>query len=305
MSILASAAVTSASGYTGKYITRVLLAQGHRVRSLTAHPHRPNPFGDSVEIVRLAFDDAETLRANLTGVATLYNTYWVRFSHGQVTFDRAVQNTLALFRAAKDAGVRRVVHVSITNPSEDSPLPYFRGKALLERALRESALSYAILRPAVIFGLEDILINNIAWFLRKFPAFGIPGDGKYGLQPIFVEDMARLAIDAAQQSENLLLDAVGLEVFSFEEIVRLIARTIGSRTKIFHVHPRFAFLACNFVGRFVGDVVLTRDEIAGLMANLLVSQQPPTGHTRLSEWLAQNAAHLGTRYASELARHFR
>ncbi|GFP42851.1 hypothetical protein HKBW3C_01975 [Candidatus Hakubella thermalkaliphila] len=163
--------VTGAFGYTGKYITRKLLSMGKRVRTLTGHPARQNPFGDQVSIFPFNFDKPSQLVKSLQGAITLYNTYWVRFSQGQITFDKAIQNTKTLIQAAQEAGVRKIVHLSITNASEESSLPYFRGKRLLEKAIMHSKLSYAIIRPTVIFGSEDILINNIAWLLREFPVF--------------------------------------------------------------------------------------------------------------------------------------
>jgi uncharacterized protein YbjT (DUF2867 family) len=297
--------VTGAFSYTGKYITRRLLDKEKRVRTLTGHPERQNPFGDRVSVAAYNFENPSELEKSLRGATTLINTYWVRFSHGAATFERAVENTKILIAAAKRAGVRRIVHVSITNPSENSSLPYFRGKALLEKAVQESGLSYAILRPAVIFGPEDILINNIAWFLRAFPVFGVPGRGDYGLQLIFVEDMADLVVDAAGRNDDYVLDAVGPEIFGFEELVRLIAQTIGRPARIVHVPPAVAWLACWMAGLAVRDVVLTPEEIKGLMANLLVSRQTPTGTTRLTDWLKKNADSVGARYASELGRHFR
>lgn len=297
--------ITGAFGYTGRYIARRLLAMGERVRTLTGHPNRPNPFHGQIEITPFAFDDhAELVRA-LTGASTLYNTYWVRFEHGPVSFEKAVQNTLSLFRAAKETGIRRVVHVSITNPSLDSPLPYFRGKAVLERALAESGLSYAIIRPSVIFGREDILINNIAWLLRKFPVFAVPGDGQYRLQPVYAEDVAELAVNAGHESADITVDAVGPETHAYEALVRLIADAIGRRVRIVRVPPALALMLSETLGLIVRDVVLTRQEIDGLMAGLLVSCGPPTGRTRFSEWLKEEATTLGIRYASELARHYR
>ncbi len=296
--------VTGAFGYTGQYITRRLLALGQRVRTLTGHPDRPNPFGEQVQAAWFNFDDPLALVESLRGADVLYNTYWVRFSHGTVTFDQAVENTRTLIRAAQEAGVRRVVHVSIANPSLDSPLPYYHSKALLEEAVRTSGLSYAILRPTVIFGPEDILINNMAWLVRRFPLFVVPGDGQYGLQPIFVQDMAGLAVRVAQEDENIVLDAVGPESYTFDELLRLIARTLGRRVRLLHLPPGVALLLSRLVGLAVRDVVLTREEVQGLMANLLVSHSPPTGETRLSEWLRQNAEQVGSRYASELKRHY-
>jgi uncharacterized protein YbjT (DUF2867 family) len=296
-------AVTGAFGYSGLHLARLLLDRGERVRNLTGHPDRPDPFGGRVEVARFRFDDPASMRATLADVRVLYNTYWVRFDHGASTFARAVEHTRALFRAAAEAGVERVVHVSITNPSLDSRLPYFRGKAENEHALRESGLSYAILRPAVFFGGRDVLINNIAWLLRRLPVFGV-APGKYGIQPIHVEDMAQLAVAQGERSDNVILDAVGPETFEFQELVRLIRLAVGSRSPITPV-PKWLLLATSrIVGSMVGDVVLTRDEVEGLTANLLVSGNPPTASTRFSDWLSANAQHLGVEWASELHRHY-
>lgn len=297
--------VTGAFGYTGKYITQRLIAAGRRVLTLTGRPDRPNPFSEEVTAAPFDFDQPDKLVRTLRGVDTLYNTYWVRFNYGGTTYDQAVANSKILFSAAVEAGVRRVVHVSITNPSLDSKLPYFRGKALLEAALKETGLSHAILRPAVIFGKEDILINNLAWLLRRFPLFAIPGNGTYRLQPIYVEDMAELAVEAGRATENRLVDAIGPETFTFDELVRAIAATVGRRTWITHAPPELALFVSRFISRFVNDVLLTRDEVNGLLADLLVTDSPPAGTTRLSDWMRENAATLGSRYASELKRHFR
>lgn len=296
--------VTGAFSYTGKYITRRLLARGERVRTVTGHPNRPDPFGGRVAAFPYNFERPADLAKTLEGAATLYNTYWIRFSRGGVTHQKAVENTRVLLRAAREAGVRRIVHFSITGADPASSLTYFRGKGLLENAIRESGLSYALLRPTVVFGAEDILINNIAWILRRFPVFALPGDGQYRLQPVYVDDLAGLAATAGQQTVNLETDAVGPETYTFEDLVRLIAQTVGRNVRIIHVPPRLALTATDLIGRFVSDVVLTHAEIEGLSTNLLVSHRPPTCPTRLSDWLRDHAATVGTGYASEIARHY-
>jgi uncharacterized protein YbjT (DUF2867 family) len=297
--------VTGAFGFTGRYITSQLLAQGKKVRTLTNHPANPSPFADKVEVMPLNFDDVDALARNLEGATVLFNTYWIRFPGHGMTFERAVANSRALLEAAKRAGVPRLVHISITNASEDSPLPYFLGKGIVERAISSSGISHAIVRPALIFGSGDILINNIAWLLRKFPFFAIPGAGDYRLQPVFAEDLARIAVDAAAQSGNLVVDAVGPEVFRFYELVDLITRIVGSRARMVHVSPQLALFFASLVGRITHDMTLTRDEIRGLMADLLISDSQPTAPTRFSEWLQANRASVGTSYASELARRSR
>ena len=296
--------ITGALSYTGKYATRLLLDRGYKIRTLTFHPDRANPFGDKVQVFPYTFDDPGQLTQNLGGASTLINTYWVRFPQGTSTFEAAVQNTRILIGAAKDAGVGRIVHVSIANPSLGSPLGYYQGKAQLEQAVLQSGLSYTILRPTVIFGLEDILINNIAWFIRRFPVFGIPGDGKYQIRPIYVGDMAQLIIEAVAQQGNFLLDAVGPEMFTFEELVRLIAEQVGRSVRLLHLPPRLAYVFTSVIGRFVGDIILTWEEYQGLRANLLAPEGPSSGETSLRQWLMSNRRRLGIQYASEIARHF-
>jgi len=297
--------VTGAFSYTGKYITQHLLSVGEKVRTLTARPEHENPFGLQVEACPFNFDKPRELVNSLRGAKTLYNTYWVRYPHGHITFDKAVENNKTLIQAAEEAGIRRIVHISITNPSEESPFPYFRGKALVERAITESKLSYAIIRPTVIFGLEGILFNNIAWLLRKFPLFAIPGSGDYRIQPVFVEDMAEVAVSAGHRDENVVTDAVGPEVFTFNELVRLIADRINRRSRIIHVSPGLAFPLAKLIGYAVRDIVITRDEIGGLMSNLLLSKSQPTAQTQFSDWLSLNADRIGRRYISGLERRYR
>lgn len=297
-------AVTGAFGYSGRHITELLLAQGKRVRSLTGHPDRPDPFGGRVEVRKLEVGDPAALRRALSGVEVLYNTYWIRFAHGTASHARAVEHSRRLFDAAAEAGVERIVHVSITHPSPDSPLPYFRGKAEVERALAASGISHAVLRPAVFFGGRDVLINNIAWLLRRLPVFGVV-PGSYGVQPIHVEDLARLAVEQGEGRTTVTLDAVGPEVFAFGELVQLVRRAIGSRALIAPVPPWLLLLSSRLLGPLLGDVVLTADEVAGLTANLLVSRGPPTARTRFTTWLGEHADGLGRAWANELDRHFR
>lgn len=295
-------AVTGAFGYSGKYIGRRLLEQGNKVITLTNSPDRPDPFGGKVKAYPLDFDDPHRLRETLRGVSVLYNTYWVRFNHRLFTFADAVRNTKRLFEAAKAGGVERIVHVSITNPSLDSPLEYFRGKAELERVLAECGVSYAILRPAILFGEEDILINNIAWALRKLPVFGVFGDGEYRLQPIHVDDFAGLAVEQGARRENVVVDAIGPETFTYRELVRTIGESIGKRRPVVSVPPAVGYFAGWLLGKIVGDVVITREEIRALMTGLLCVDAPPTGTMRLTDWARDHADALGHRYASELSR---
>jgi NADH dehydrogenase len=294
--------VTGAFGYSGRYLAARLLEAGFRVRTVTNSPGRENPFGDRVEPRPFDFDHPDRLAESLRGAAVLYNTYWVRFNTDMFGHAEAVENTRTLFAAARRAGVGRIVHVSITNPSLDSELEYFRGKAELERELGACGVPHSIVRPAVLFGGEDILVNNIAWMLRRLPVFGVFGDGHYRLEPIHVEDFAALLVREGAESGDRTVDAVGPEAFTYRELVREIGRAIGVRRPIVSIPPSLGYAAAWLLGKLLRDVVLTREEIEGLMQDRLYTGSPPVGQVKLSEWARLNASTLGRRYASELGR---
>jgi NADH dehydrogenase len=297
--------VTGAFGYIGKYIAKSLLTDGREVRTITTHPDKPNPFGSAVRGFPYSFDDPPRLTSSLAGAETLFNTYWIRFERYGQTFESALRNTRTLFECAREAGVKRIVHISVTNPSLDSPLPYYRGKAMQERMLAEVGVPHSIVRPTLVFGDEDILVNNMAWLIRKFPVFPIFGSGRFRVQPVFVEDLAAVAVEQASASGDATLDAIGPETVTFEEAVRLMAEKMGKRRLFAHVPPSLGLAAGRVIGRFVRDEILTRDELAGLMQELLTSRQEPNCPTRFSNWIEENAATVGRRYTSEVARHFR
>ena len=241
----------------------------------------------------------------MQGAGVFYNTYWIRYAHGRITFDLAVENTRTLFEAAKRAGVGRIVHFSVTNVSSGSGLPYFRGKAQVEDMLVGLGIPYAIIRPTLVFGVGDLLLNNMAWALRRFPVFPVYGNGDYPVQPVYVEDLAAQAVEAGSQSESSVADAAGPDTFSFEALLRLLASSMGVRRRFLHTPPSVGLALTRLVGLLMRDMALTHDEVVGLMDGLLTSGEPPTGTTRLSDWLSDNAGGLGRRYVSELRRNWR
>ncbi len=297
--------VTGAFSYTGSYIARELLARGMRVRTLTNHRERAGMFEGQVEVRPLEFSHPAQLVESMRGASVLYNTFWIRFARKSMTFERAVENTKALLDASVEAGVQRVVHVSVTNPDIESDLPYFRGKAEAELAVANSGLSHAILRPAVLYGADGVLINNLAWLMRLFPVFPVPGDGKYRMQPAFVEDFAKLAVSCGGETMSYTLDAVGPETFSFNELLRLIAGSVNRRALLIHLPPEMAVWLSRVPGLVLRDVLMTPDEVKGLSRNLLASSSIPTCSTRLSDWMKENAGRFGRRYINDFARHYR
>lgn len=297
--------VTGAFSYSGSAIAQRLLASGRSVKTLTFHPDRPHPRASEIEAALYRFDDPVALARSLEGVTTLYNTYWVRFGHARTTFANAISNSRALFHAARRAGVQRIVHISIANPAIDSPLPYYRGKALVERALAETGVPYSIVRPTWIFGGErDVLANNIAWILRHMPLFALPGKGDYRVQPVHVEDLACICESLAQAAGDIVVDAAGPETLTFDELIGRVASALGRRSPILHVPPVIMAAAARALGVLVHDVVLTPDEIRGLTSGLLVSHHTPLGRIAFTAWLEANRDSIGHTYANELDRHF-
>ncbi len=297
--------VTGAFGYTGRAIARRLLAQERRVRTLTNHPQRPGTEDIKVDVAPLQFADRAALVESLRGADVLYNTYWVRFRHGKIGFGEAIANTRTLIGAAVEAGVRKVVHISVSNPAADSHLDYYAGKARTEDVVRASGLPWAIVRPTLVFGTGDILLNNIAWLLRRMPVFIVAGLGTYRVQPVALEDVAEIATWAAEQSDSVTVDAAGPETITYSELVEDIAIAVGRRPRFAYLPPGLTLLAGDLVGAFMRDVVLTRQELQGLMEELLVSNEKPRGTHRFDNWLLTNADTLGRSYASELERHWR
>ncbi|GAC1513451.1 MAG: hypothetical protein NVS1B3_17900 [Candidatus Dormibacteraceae bacterium] len=297
--------VTGAFSYTGRHIAQRLLVQGRRVRTLTNHPQRPGADEMKIEVAPLQFKDRAALVESLRGADVLYNTYWVRFRHGKTGFGEAVANTRTLVGAAVEAEVRKIVQISVSNPSADSHLDFYAGKARAEEVVQRSGLKWAIVRPTLVFGTGDILINNIAWLLRRMPVFVIPELGSYRVQPVAVEDVAEIATWAAEQTHNLVVDAAGPDTLTYMELVERIAIAVGRRPRFVYLSPRLTLWAGRMVAAYVHDVILTPQELQGLMEELLVSSEKPRGTRRIDNWLLSASASIGRTYMSELARHWK
>lgn len=296
--------VTGAFGYSGAAIARELHGAGHQVRTLTGHPGRA-PAGTEIDVRPMNFADPAALARDLDGAHTLYCTYWVRFPHGDVTHDTAVRNSRIIFDAAASAGVQRIVHVSITHADPASPYPYFRGKGEVEKHLQDTGIPYVILRPAILFGGDGVLLNNIAWLLRRVPVFAIGGGGEYRIRPIHVDDLARLCLDMGSRTDSVTIDAVGPESVKFRDMVTAIRSATGSRALIVPAPGWLIPPLSAALGAVLRDVLLTPEEYQAMAAGLADSDAPAVGQTAVTEWIAANGSELGRTYASELNRHYR
>jgi uncharacterized protein YbjT (DUF2867 family) len=301
---MARHAVTGAFGFTGRAIATRLLEAGDEVVTLTRRSGAGDPLAARVTVHRYDTGDPARLAASLAGVDTLYNTYWLRFPRAGATFEAAVARSAGLFAAARSAGVRRLVHVSVVNASPDAETPYVRAKAALEALVRSSGLEWVIVRPTLTYGPDDILINNLAWALRRFPVYGLPGLGRYTVQPVHVDDVARICVEAGSGVQGRVVDAAGPEVLTYRELVEIVRRAVESRSVVLPMPKAVVLATAKLIGLVVRDVVLTRDEIRELTSSLLTSRQPPLGRIAISEWVREHADALGRRWASELARNY-
>lgn len=299
-----SAVVTGAMSYIGSAVATSLQKRGWEVRALTNRARPLHPDQAPLPAHPLQFVDRTALVSALAGARVLVNTYWVRYPEHGVSFDQAVANSAILFEAARAAGVERIVQVSVSNASLASDLPYYRGKAQVEAHLAGLGGSYAIVRPTWVVGEQDILLNNVAWFLRRFPVFAMPGSGRYRVQPISLAETGEVVAGAALGDDCPTLDAAGPEILTFEEVVGAVAAAIGRPRPIIHLPTALVLALIRLIGRLMGDVILTREEIAGLADEMLVSSAPPLGTTPFRHWLADHGTVLGTAYRSEWRRHF-
>jgi uncharacterized protein YbjT (DUF2867 family) len=300
-------AVTGAFGFTGRSIAVQLLAAGREVVTLSRRTGAGDPLGQRIRVEPFEPDGSgapERIEAALRGVDVLYNTYWIRFPRAGMTYERAVAHSATLLAAARRAGVRRVVHVSVVNASIDGPTPYVRAKAALEAVVRGAGMEWAIVRPTLTFGPGDILLNNLAWALRRLPVYGILGRGRYTVQPVHVEDVARICLEAAAAETGRTVDAAGPEVLRYRDLVEAIRAAIGSRSVVVPMPASLVLTAARVLGLLVGDVVLTRDEVLELTSSFLTSAQAPLGTIRVSDWIREAAPTLGWSWASELRRNY-
>ncbi len=304
--------ITGAFSFSGRYITNELLNLGEPVETLTGHPDKNSPYYDKIKIMKYSFDNFDQMVENFRGVDTFYNSYWIRFPYKTMTWRQAVINCNLLFQACKKAGVKKIVHISVTNNSLDSPYSYFKGKAVVEELLKRSGVPYTILRIAWFFEDNDILCNNIAWILRRFPIFGLFYDGKFKLQPVSAKTLARVAVESRYLgpetiNNNKIINVIGPETFTWQEFISEINNALGLKS-IFFPFPGYyiyiPLIVSSILGYFLHDRLLTFEEVNSLRDNLCLTDSPPIGTIKFSEWLKTNKTKLGKKWNGEIPRHY-
>jgi len=311
-----TAAITGANSYTGRYISKILLAStdtNFKIRNLTNSPNRKHDLGEKAfETMPLAYHDTSQMAKILEGTDVLFNTYWVRYNdYKGITREQSIQNSKNIVDAAKMAGVKKIVYSSHTQTSLDSPLQYIRGKAEVEQYIRESGLEYGFVKPCCIFGDtpdESIVINNISYFMRTFPVFPVSGDASsYHLQPVHVRDLAELMVDCATDPAKTSheVDAVGHK-FTVNELLTTIKDTLGLRRLIVnHVPIDVCYYGTKPIDLIFNDKFIERDDLLLMSSGITCSLEPPTGKRKLTDFLEKYKDTIGRRYISSNARYYK
>lgn len=249
-----------------------------------------------IEVRPHAFGDPDALAAAFEGVRTFYNTYWIR-TGDSTGYASAVARSKELIDAATAAGVERIVHLSVLGASADAPYPYFRAKAEVEEHGRNSGVAFAAVRPALIFGGSSALLSNLAWMLRRLPVMGVAGDGTYRVRPVHVDDVADICVDLGARDptelDGTVVDAVGPDRPTYDELVRHVRTAVGGRARMVHLPVPAVIFGARVLGWVLEDEVLTRDELVSTMAGIADTDGPATGSTSVIEWLYRRGDSLG------------
>lgn len=293
--------VTGAFGNTGRVITAGLVGKGHRVRTLTDHPD-PAADPEQVEALPHAWDDPARLAEAFDGITTLYNTYWMRLGDASGRYETATDRCIQLIDAAAGAGVERIVHISVAHPSLDSPYPYFRGKAEVEAHLKGVGVPWAAVRPALVFGGDSVLLNNLAWLLRRLPVFALAAGGDYRVRPVHVDDLARICVEAGARDVDETIDAVGPERPTFRQLVTEVRDAVGARTRLVGLPARLVLPASRALGMVLRDDLLSRHELLSTVEGLADTAGQATGTIEVSRWLTEHSSELGREYVNERRR---
>lgn len=222
--------LSGGTGFVGGHLRRALLEKGHRIR-LLAHK-RGDGFEDGVEVVEGDVTRPDTFAAHLAGCDAAINLVGIirEFPAQGITFEKLlVQATRNMVDGAKGAGIKRYLQMSALGTRPNATSAYHRSKFLAEEYVRASGLDYTIFRPSIIFGPKDDFINKLAGYIKGYPAVPVIGDGKYRLQPIAADDVARCFTMALEMPETVgkTYEICGIDRLTYNEMLDTIGRVLG------------------------------------------------------------------------------
>jgi uncharacterized protein YbjT (DUF2867 family) len=267
--------VFGGTGFVGRRVVRHLRESGTTVRIVSRH----RGLGEDAGIEQITADarDQHSVEAAVAGADGVVNAISLYVEHGSDTFHSVHMETAAkIARAARQAGIRRFVQVSGIGANTASPSSYIRSRGEGEAAVQTAFPGAVIVRPAVMFARDDAFLTTILRLLRSLPAYPIFGDGKTRLQPVYVDDVAAAIAQILRQSQNPhpVYELAGPRIYSYEELLRTIARIAGLRPVLMHV-PFLFWNALARVAEMLPQPPLSRNQVELMQIDTTASENLP------------------------------
>jgi uncharacterized protein YbjT (DUF2867 family) len=270
--------VFGGSGLIGRHTVRALARAGHRVRVAVREPNLANyllPAGHvgQIQIVKCNVTNAEQVAAALRGADAAINLVGVLYSRGSQSFQALHADAPAtIAKAAKNAGLETLVHISTMGISPQSESAYSRTKAEGDEALRAEFPQATLVRPSIIFGPEDDFFNKFANLARFLPALPLIGGGNTKFQPVFVGDVAQAILTCIEQpaTRGKIYELGGPDVCTFRQILETILRVTDRKRFLVPVPFRLASIKAFFL-QFLPKPLLTPDQVTFLKTDNVVS----------------------------------
>lgn len=229
-------AVTGGTGFVGRHAVRALADAGHEVVAISRRP-RPAHLPERVSFVRADVTKDNGLAGAFAGCDTVIHLVAVILEHGKATFDAVIRGgTERVAAAASDAGVTHLIYQSANGADPDPAFPYLLSKWAGEEAVIGSGVPYTVLRPSLIFGDGDGFFTLLARLIKLTPVTVVAGDGSALFQPISIDDVTRCMTLAVERGASGRVHPIGgPEHLSYDDIVRIIKRTLGLHRYTVHL----------------------------------------------------------------------
>ena len=256
--------VTGGTGFVGAHVVHELRGRDLPVRCLVRDLRGGAKLAAwGCELAEGDVTDPESLRAAVAGVDTVIHLVAIRQGRREQFQRIMVEGTRDLLAAAKDAGVRRFVHMSALGTSEETKdlVPYYGAKWENEQQVQGSGIPYVIFRPSFVFGPDGGILPTFVKLARLTPVTPIIGNGRQRIQPIWADDLAKYFAEAVGRNDVVgrVFELGGPDVVSWNEFWERFKRVRGIRRPSLHIPVGLMKVNALLTERLPGDIPLTRD----------------------------------------------
>ena len=273
--VMSCVTVFGGTGFLGRRVVQKLCESGATVRIASRHPRRAE--GDNIKQIAADARDERSVEAAVEGADCVVNAISLYVEHGSETFHSVhVEAAARIASVARRVGAKRLVHVSGIGADAASPSPYIRSRGEGEAAVQAAFPGAVIIRPAVMFAQDDGFLTTILRLLRVLPAYPIFGDGRTRLQPVYADDVASAITQLLRQSKkpSPIYELAGPRVYSYEELLRTIARTAGLRPVLMRT-PFALWDAVAGLAEILPHPPLTRNQVELMQIDTTASDNLP------------------------------